>query len=95
MVTEMKNKKMSFDEAQSIAKDSAIKKLQASDFPREALRGLMINFTESNDETVMELYKPGLRPIDAEVLLVIKVNMFDGNVTFLPDNLASLLKKSG
>ena len=90
----MKKRKITFDQAQVIAKDAAIKSLQASNFPREVVKGLMINFTESNDETVMELYKPGIRPIDAEVILTIKVNMFDGNIALLSEKLLSD-KKTG
>jgi hypothetical protein len=85
MVAKMTKRKITFDQAQSIAKEFAIRKLQASNCKRDMLKGLMMNFTETEDETVMELYNPGIHPIDAEVLLTIKVNMFDGHVTFLPD----------
>jgi hypothetical protein len=80
--TKVENKRLSFKEAQSIARDFAVEKLQEMNFPRESLSGLMINYLQSNDETTLELYRPGLRPIDAEVILTVTVSMSDGTVTY-------------
>ena len=77
----MSEKKIKFKEGREIARDFAVKKLQEMNFSPDDLKDLMVNYLESGNDTVLELYKPGIRPIDAEVFLTVRVNMLDGTVT--------------
>jgi hypothetical protein len=77
----MNEKKIKFKEARVIARDFAVKRLQEMNFSPEDLHDLMVNYLESGNETILELYKPGIRPIDAELWLTVRVNMTDSTVT--------------